>query len=325
MASLALPSFGRDELEVLSELMDEELFVDTDFGPAPASLGDGVAEVAEMGWMRMDEAMPDASLFVDGELPGDLEAGSTSVDDVWFAGALATVATRADLLLRLFVSVDNEESGMLSLRFFKHGAWRTVLIDTMLPCHGDGAPAFCKAASGVELWPSVVLKGYAKLHGSYGRLHGGDAGEALVDLTGGAVTREVLPKLTNGREDDEPRLAQVWALLKGTEAEGGLLALEVAERGAEGGDGLLGGRLYPLLECFEDARGLRLLRLRNPWGGAGWRGRLKVPSVLPEDSAPSASVEDLKAWGSPTFPQSAAAAARWLAAAAAGRSRRPRS
>ena len=65
MASLALPSFGRDELEVLSELMDEELFVDTDFGPASASLGDGVAEVAEMGWMRMDEAMPDASLFVD--------------------------------------------------------------------------------------------------------------------------------------------------------------------------------------------------------------------------------------------------------------------
>ena len=36
-------------------------------------------------------------------------------------------------------------------------------------------------------------------------------------------------------------------------------------------------------------------------------------------------MEDLKAWGSPTSPQSAAAAARWLAAAAAGRSRRPRS
>ena len=51
MASLALPSFGRDELEVLSELMDEELFVDTDFGPAPASLG-----VACHGRLQFDVA-----------------------------------------------------------------------------------------------------------------------------------------------------------------------------------------------------------------------------------------------------------------------------
>ena len=182
-ASLILPSWSRDELEVLAELEEGELFSDQAFLASQKPLG--------KVWGRMHTALPGAALFVAGS-PGDLVVDeASSIDDAWFAGALATVATRADLLLRLFSSVDNEESGMLSLRFFKHGAWRTVLVDTMLPCTADGEPSFCRGASGLELWPSVLLKAYAKMHGGYAKLHAGDAGDALVDLTGGAHSRDL--------------------------------------------------------------------------------------------------------------------------------------
>ena len=119
------------------------------------------------------------------------------------------------LLLRLFASVDNEESGMLSLRFFKHGAWRTVLVDTMLPCL-TGGPAFCHGASGLELWPSVLLKAYAKMHGGYAKLSGGVEGDALVDLTGGALSRELMPQLSplDADGEREAKLAQVWGLVR---------------------------------------------------------------------------------------------------------------
>ena len=123
----AMPCYSRDELEVLSELEGDEPFVDEEFGPHGESLGEiSAADVS--GWRRL----PIDSLFEEGVPPGDLEPAGAGLDDVFFAGALATVATRADLLLRLFVSVDNEDRGMLTLRFFKHGAWRNVLIDTMV-------------------------------------------------------------------------------------------------------------------------------------------------------------------------------------------------
>ena len=234
---LDIPPRARDEIEVLTEL-EGNAFVDHDFPPTNEALGEGVAKAAAIGWHRMAEAMPEGALFIDGQLPGDLVPGASKVlDDTWFAGALAAVATRADLLLRLFVSVDNEEAGMLSLRFFKHGAWRTVLIDTMLPCIADGSPAFCRASSGLELWASVLLKGYAKLHGSYAQLAKGDAGEALVDLTGGALTRERMPALSGNEEEDAKLIEALWGLMRETEREGGLLALET-EAGGEDREGL---------------------------------------------------------------------------------------
>ena len=58
--------------------------------------------------------------------------------------------------------------------------------------------------------------------------------------------------------------------MREAERGGGLLAMEVGP--GEGGGGLLAGRLYPVLECHEDEGGVRLLRLRNPWGGDGWEG-----------------------------------------------------
>ena len=36
-----------------------------------------------------------------------------------------------------------------------------------------------------EFWLPIIEKAYAKIHGSYKKLHGGAMTEALVDLTGG--------------------------------------------------------------------------------------------------------------------------------------------
>eukprot|EP00966_Prymnesium_polylepis_P208048 4819253-Prymnesium_polylepis.2 len=85
------------------------------------------------------------------------------------------------LLENLFASAEFEEKGLLTLRFYKHGGWRPVLIDTMVPCGLEGRPSFCVEAStgeGSSCWPSLVLKAYAKLHGGYDALDGGEETEA---------------------------------------------------------------------------------------------------------------------------------------------------
>ena len=126
--------------------------------------------------------------------------------DAAFASALSVVATRADLLLALVVSADHLARGILTVRYHKHGAWRHVTIDTALPCTAAGGVRFCRAATTRECFPSLLQKGYAKLHGATRRrAAGGDAGECLIDLpamTGGLLTRAAsspVPRARRGR------------------------------------------------------------------------------------------------------------------------------
>lgn len=63
----------------------------------------------------------------------------------WFAGALAAVATREELLLDLIASDEYAQNGCFVFQLFKHGAWHRVAVDTCLP-----ATTAAAAAAGVE-------------------------------------------------------------------------------------------------------------------------------------------------------------------------------
>ena len=101
-------------------------------------------------------------------------------------------------------------AGRYAVKFFVHGSWTTVVVDDWIPCietqhttSGAGAhlspstaiwePAFSSSAqhgdasAGAtrELWPLLLEKAWAKLHGSYEAIAGGYAEETLHCLTGG--------------------------------------------------------------------------------------------------------------------------------------------
>lgn len=69
------------------------------------------------------------------------------------------------------------------MKFCKNGVWVEVTIDDYFPCSARGGPKFSQA-HGNELWVLILEKAYAKLHGSYIALEGGQNFEAFMDLTG---------------------------------------------------------------------------------------------------------------------------------------------
>lgn len=286
------------------------MYVDADFIPASVAVSVDPLKVEALSvaqWRPSGDALPDVPLFIDGAQV-DL-ACNQEFDDTWLAGAMALVATRPELLSHLFGSTEYLDRGILTLRLFKHGAWHPVTIDTMLPCRADGAPSFICAGQHEVLWPSLLTKAMAKLHGSYAALEGGDVADALVDLTAGHVAREPLGQPA---EHDPSFLDGVWrAVCKGLKRgtlQGGLTAhpkdksdaaakalhdMDAADGEGEGegeadaeadteddSNGLLPNRLYPILFAREPLPGLRLICVRDPWLG--------TPRALTPDVHPSA-------------------------------------
>ena len=200
----------------------------------------------------------------------DLRQGG--VGDCWFLSALAVIAERHDLIARLFTDTAPNAAGCYGLRFFLDGEWQTVLIDDRLPVARaprrpdlafDAKLAFSRCGSATQqmLWASLLEKAYAKAHGSYKAISGGEISEALLDLTGA-------PTLSIDFEDQAFDSEQLWRSM----IEWKRLGLPMGcatDRNPELREvGLCGGHAYSILTVREvtlRTRDIaRLVRVRRP-------------------------------------------------------------
>ena len=74
----------------------------------------------------------------------------------------------------------DEYSGVFRFRFWRFGRWVGVCVDDLLPCSVEGELLFSHSAAEDEFWGALLEKAYAKLHGAYEALDGGNLSDALV-------------------------------------------------------------------------------------------------------------------------------------------------
>ncbi|CAF5128097.1 unnamed protein product, partial [Rotaria sp. Silwood1] len=73
-----------------------------------------------------------------------------------------------------------------------------------LPCTQDGGLVYCQNVKDKnEMWAPLLEKAYAKIHGSYQTLVGGEVNEALINMTAGLDENFSLFKL-NAEKDKQP-------------------------------------------------------------------------------------------------------------------------
>jgi hypothetical protein len=124
-----------------------------------------------------------------------------------------------------------------------------------------------------ELWVSFMEKAYAKLHGNYFALDGGSIGDALVDLTGGVLSKVKLDSEEGGNMVESGAL---WSRLMLYCSWGYVMAamrkVKPAADNATGPGGLLLNHTYNVVNCHQLSDGGRLICVHNPWPVGQWHG-----------------------------------------------------
>mmetsp|Transcript_141481 Transcript_141481/g.368605 ORF Transcript_141481/g.368605 Transcript_141481/m.368605 type:complete len:729 (-) Transcript_141481:619-2805(-) len=200
----------------------------------------------------------------------DVQQGE--LGDCWFLSSLAALAEFQDgRFLKALIPGQQKvsNSGAYVVRLCLGGVWRDVLIDDRLPCIGGGSYytqfAYC-VTKRLQLWASLVEKGFAKACGSYEALRGGEAGEALEMLTGWPCTLFI-----HGWHDFDAEV--LWATLCSSRDAEFLMTCSTKRVRSFS---LESDHVYSLMNVYEvdvPGRGsVRLLKIRNPNTKTKWQG-----------------------------------------------------
>jgi len=204
---------------------------------------------------------------------GDPKASDVSqgeLGDCWFLSSLAVLSAYPELVKRLLVTTARSQCGVYCVRLCVGGQWKLFFVDDYFPCDSNGFPVFLQPQR-QTLWPLLIEKAFAKMHGAYAAIDGGRTEEALAILTG--LPCKTVDDIHKAESITSTKLFQV---LVGWHKLGFICTASCGHTNRAQGDykrmGLQPAHAYTILGVAQ-VNGSQLVKLRNPWGSGEWRGR----------------------------------------------------
>lgn len=262
------------ETSIIDWCVENKLyFIDVDFLPVRKSLFGEKESDKCVQWRRASTFMKYPKLFTDGIDIDDVIQGE--LGNCWFLASITCIAERLDLVNKLFFHCSDEvhDVGIFFVRLCIAGVWHPMYIDDYIPCKPHGEPIFTSSRDINECWVMVLEKAYAKYFGSYLALKSGDSRDGMTDLTG----------CPTGYYDfkDEESVKQTWKIIEEScYNDENLITLDIGDRSDTVEMGLILAHAYSLLDFKQSNDGLKLVRLRNPWGQTEWKGAYSDHSNL---------------------------------------------
>jgi len=260
-------------------------------------------ELGRIDWRRAADISNRPRLVTNGVGRHDVLQGK--LGNCWFVAASSVLAGVPKLWERVVPDARDQEwdpdapdkySGVFRFHFWRFGNWLEVLVDDLIPTR-DGVPVFTYSKDRDEFWGALLEKAYAKIHGSYEALDGGNLSDALVDFTGG-VSELISLESDGGLKlfEEEEKKTDLYNRIFQEVSEHALVCCAIRARKGEEQQkteyGLVKGHAYGvtavkkvpigdtgLVAFFKGREKVPLVRLRNPWGEKEWNGAFSDGSV----------------------------------------------
>lgn len=281
-------------------LQNEALFKDPEFPPNDMSIWKDGSKMKDVEWKRPKDLCENPRLVSNGRIAcHDLIQGE--LGNCWLVAACSCLAVNKAIWEQVVPDLKEQEinpeapstyAGIFHFRFWRYGYFTDVVIDDLLPCC-NGKLIFMHSRTNNEFWCALLEKAYAKLYGSYDSLEGGELSEALEDFTGGVT--ELFDLSTQNYQDDFLKKEVFFSMLYRELENHALMAAAIpalTKEDMEKGTamGFVMGHAYsvtaikkiPLkglsMFSFFSTEKISMIRLRNPWGAAEWKGAFGVGS-----------------------------------------------
>ncbi|XP_051731403.1 calpain-3b [Ctenopharyngodon idella] len=245
------------------------LFEDPLFPAQDSSLFFSEKFPLKLEWRRPSEICSNPQFILGGANRTDICQGD--LGDCWLLAAIACL-TLNDVVLKRVVPHDQSFSenyaGIFHFQFWRYGEWVDVIVDDRLPTYKNQL-VFTRSGQKNEFWSALMEKAYAKLHGSYEALKGGNSLEAMEDFTGGVTE---FYEITEAPKE-------LYNIMRKALKRGSLMGCAIdtlvptAQR-TKTPSGLVRGHAYSVTGVEQGKRKdgkdlmIRLVRIRDPWGVA---------------------------------------------------------
>lgn len=166
--------------KISKEFNETKKYSDDKFPANNTVLGENISSLVN-GWKRASES--GMTLFGDGY--SALEPRQGSIGDCYFVSSLS-IASKKFIEGALMISQAKEsKNGAYIVKFFFAGEPVEIIIDDQFPVDTNGDWALCHSDTGKALWPMILEKAYAKLHGGFDKIVAGKVSYALSEITDG--------------------------------------------------------------------------------------------------------------------------------------------
>ncbi|CAG5028936.1 unnamed protein product [Parnassius apollo] len=177
-------------------LQRRELWEDPDFPATQTSAFYYQMPPFKFEWKRAKALYGNPTFILDNCNTFDVISGQ--LGDKWLLSCMGVLYLCKGLFCRVVSSdqkLDSNYAGIFRFRLWWCGQWVEVLVDDRLPIV-NGQLVFIHSSRTEQLWPALLEKAYAKMHGSYEALKYGNLLDGLAELTGGITESMLLSELS---------------------------------------------------------------------------------------------------------------------------------